>query len=92
MLREEAIDYLEFEKEQILNKSDGIKSNLTEAYDMAIEELKKSKYKHGKWIILDSNEHANLCKCSVCNEIFTFYNGEFATKFCGECGADMRGE
>lgn len=41
MTREEAISYLEFERDQVLNKSDGIKSNLTEAYDMAIETLKK---------------------------------------------------
>lgn len=40
MTREEAISYLEFERDQVLNKSDGIKSNLTEAYDMAIESLR----------------------------------------------------
>ena len=41
MTREEAVSYLEFEREQVLNKSDGITSKLTEAYDMAIEALQE---------------------------------------------------
>lgn len=47
MTKEEAVSYLEFEREQVLNKSDGITSNLTEAYDMAIKALQTREY--GKW-------------------------------------------
>lgn len=48
--------------------------------------------RHGKWIelprALDSNE--NPCKCSVCGHCLSFYNHYPKSKFCPNCGADMR--
>lgn len=50
--------------------------------------------KRGHWIELPKalNPNENPCKCSNCGQVVSFMNGYPKSKFCGECGADMRDE
>lgn len=89
MTREEAVSYLEFEREQVLNKSDGITSNLTESYDMAIEELQEPERKKGRW---ENGEPCPICGEDRFKDLYADIWADWQPPFCPNCGADMRGE
>lgn len=62
-------------------------SDAIEALPPAEPERKK-----GKWIITSEFEDCYYAKCNQCNITQVFYFNKQLTKFCPECGADMRGE
>lgn len=57
---------------------------VSEALSMAVEALEQ-KRPHGEWIPCKDD---NFCKCSECQQIVM---SEERSKFCPNCGADMRG-
>ena len=56
-----------------------------EASNMAIEALSQPERPKGRWE--ECKYSRNLGQCSLCGEIV-----EIRSKFCPNCGADMRGE
>ena len=50
--------------------------------------------RRGRWIELPKamNPNENPCKCSNCGHILSFMNYYPKSKYCPNCGADMRGE
>lgn len=87
MKLERVIEILEYVKTFEFDWKD---QEYREALDIAIMTLKKPEYLKGEWIVLNSNEDSIVCKCPICGEIFTFYNGEYLPNYCGDCGSDMR--
>ena len=62
-----------------------------EPFDMAVEALER---KHGEWIPHemqvpwgDGTTDVTMFRCSVCG-----YEQDWQSKFCPNCGADMRGD
>lgn len=51
------------------------------------KEVEFVKRKKGKWILVTDN-NGQHCVCDKCGE-WKYHQSQ---KFCGECGADMRGE
>lgn len=86
--REKAIKYF---KMRLAEKTHPPTTAQQRAFTAALEALQEPEREKGQWIILSSDKDRTVCKCPVCEEIFSFYSGEFATKYCGECGTDMRG-
>ena len=74
MTKEEAIDVLE------ANYPDPCFSDLRKAVDMAIEALKESKRKKGKWHIFKGTGLAS-CECGYITDRYSIYD------FCPVCGA-----
>ena len=61
---------------------------LGEALSLAIEALRESERKKGKWISELKEDGDSLLRCSICNYPVSYFWGR--TNFCPECGADLR--
>ena len=88
MDRKEVIEILKRNKPTSDPRRCGIE--LREAVDMAIEALRESERKKGKWISELKEDGDSLLRCSICNYPVSYFWGR--TNFCPECGADLRGK
>ena len=88
MDRKEAIEVLKKNKPTSDPRRCGIE--LCEAVDMAIETLRESERKKGKWISELKEDGDSLLRCSICNYPVSYFWDR--TNFCPECGADLRGK
>ena len=88
MDRKEAIEVLKKNKPTSDPRRCGIE--LCEAVDMAIEALRESERKKGKWISELKEDGDSLLRCSICNYPVSYFWGR--TNFCPECGGDLRGK
>lgn len=57
--------------------------NLTPAADVV-------EVKHGEWITESKNGSEEVCRCTVCNDLLSFF-GFYKAKYCSNCGAKMDG-
>lgn len=87
MTREEAIVYFEDAKEYCRSVSISTKTTHISAYEMAIEALKHSEQKKGKWV----KDKTNQLYCSACGQygIYSEKVGTLHTFYCPYCGAKM---
>lgn len=79
MTREEAIEIIRHIYDVCLS------DELREAFPIVIEALEADRPR-GEWKVRHPKPFF-LCECSVCGE-----SEEWMSKFCPNCGADMRGE
>lgn len=92
MTRDEAIKWLSrIEQRYIINGDESYDEARKEALHMAIEALERQQ---GEWIPHeiqvswgDRTTDVTMFRCSVCG-----YEQDWQSKFCSNCGADMRGE
>ena len=87
MTREEAVEWMLFQKEQVIAMSDDKPGTLTVAYDMAIEALKAEPVKHGEWKCMAD---CGVTECDQCGWSIEEYVGDY--NFCPNCGAKMDGD
>lgn len=60
-----------------------------EAYELAMEALRKTERKHGRWIPHEDEDGEHYGDdCSVCGAWYVMPSEK--TKFCPDCGADMQ--
>ena len=90
MTRDEAKEILQAVK--FLLPTEAYTDRAEEALDMAIEALER---KNGNWIPHeiqvpwgDGTTDVTIFRCSVCG----YDEQDWQSKFCSNCGADMRGE
>lgn len=90
MTREEAIEILK-DDAYVLYEDDSPYNR--QAYDMAIEALKKKKSGKWMWIPYEDNPEIGNWHCSQCFFMPAAFNlAKKHLRFCPNCGADMRGE
>ena len=63
-----------------------------EAYELAMEVLRKTERKKGKWIVTSEFEDCRYVKCNQCKVTQVFYYNKPLTNFCPNCGAEMTEE
>lgn len=101
MTREEAVEWMLFQKEQVIAMSDNKPGTLTVAYDMAIEAL-QAESKHGEWELDPNGMDWNIpaWRCSECGFVANYLGVEVnglsnspmdwaGSNFCPNCGAKM---
>lgn len=61
-------------------------------YNIGYNKGKKER-PHSEWIVDEDNDIFRFMKCSNCGEVAEWLDGgsQFLSKFCPNCGADMRG-
>lgn len=94
MLNEKAVDMLRH-CEAESHCYDGIHGNCKRcnkriALDMAIEALKADRPR-GEWIV-HGEPPWYVRECSKCGTKWHQWSGDSSPNYCGECGADMRGD
>ena len=86
MDRKEAIEILKRNKPTSDPRRCG--TELCEAVGIAIEALRESERKKGKWLSELKEDGDSLLRCSICNYPVSYFWSR--TNFCPECGADLK--
>lgn len=89
----ESCGYCErFEKAMRTTHPDFVSDKCNNYKFLAEQPAIESQIRHGRWIELPKalNPDENPCKCSACGHCLSFYNHYQKSKFCPNCGADMR--
>lgn len=90
MTREEAIKWLNVERELIIEMPQDNSRELIEAYNMAIRSLGREPRPKAKWVTNQNNY--DYIECSNCGKE-AYWDTDYGQQkfdFCPNCGADMR--